>query len=150
MLIQHPYLHLIKQSVKCITSHSFIDELLTGVKVSTEDQALVEVCEHGVLQRDARLLLQRLEGLGVVVLPEVLQTQTDGLLFTVLHRRQKEVNIRTLLTRPDRAVGLTSEEITPVLAFTTQAMRTHPCIKKKKRKSEKCEFTKSVCKNSLI
>lgn len=55
----------------------------------------MEVCEHGVLQCYARLLLQRLEGLGVVVLAEVLQTQTYGLLFTVLHGGQKEVNIRT-------------------------------------------------------
>ena len=40
--------------------------------------------EHGVLQSNAGLLLQRLKGLCVIVLPEVLQAQADGLLFSVL------------------------------------------------------------------
>lgn len=85
----------------------------------------MEVCEHGVLQRYARLFLQRLESLSVVVLPEVLQTQTDGLLLAVLHRRQKETNGRTLITHSDMAVGLIPKEITLVLALTSRSTRTH-------------------------
>lgn len=67
------------------TSHSFVDELFAGVEVSPQHQAVVEVREHGMLQRYPRLLLQRLEGLCVVVLPEVLEAKADGLLFSVLH-----------------------------------------------------------------
>lgn len=70
------------------TSHGFVYELLAGIEVSSENQALVKVCEHGVLQGDPCFLLQGLEGFCVVVLPEVFQAQTDGLLFTVLFRRQ--------------------------------------------------------------
>lgn len=40
--------------------------------------------EHGVLQRYPGLLLQRLEGLGVVVLAEVLEAKADGFLLSVL------------------------------------------------------------------
>lgn len=66
------------------TFDSFVDELLTGIKVSTEYQAVVEMCQHLVFQRDACLLLQRLKGLCVVMLPEVLQAQADRFLFPVL------------------------------------------------------------------
>lgn len=66
------------------TSHGFVYELLAGVKVSSEDQPLMEVREHGMLQSDPCFLLQGLEGFCVVVLPEVFQAQSDGLLFTVL------------------------------------------------------------------
>lgn len=48
----------------------------------------MKVREHGVLQGDPCFLLQGLEGFCVVVLPEVFQAQTDGLLFTVLFRRK--------------------------------------------------------------
>lgn len=43
--------------------------------------------EHGVLQRYPGLLLQRLEGLGVVVLAEVLEAKADGFLLSVLQGR---------------------------------------------------------------
>lgn len=66
------------------TSHCFVYELLTGVKVSLQYQTVVQVCEHGVLQGYARLLLQRLEGFRVVVLPEVLEAEPNGFLFSVL------------------------------------------------------------------
>lgn len=69
----------------------------------------MEVSEHGVFQCYAGLLLQRLEGLSVVVLPEVLQTQADGLLFTVLHRGQKEKSCFGLFRR---VVGLIPKDMT--------------------------------------
>lgn len=44
----------------------------------------MQVGEHGVLQRYPGLLLQRLEGLGVVVLAEVFEAKADGFLLSVL------------------------------------------------------------------
>lgn len=66
------------------TFDGFVDELLTGIKVSPEYQTVMEVCQHLVFQRDACLLLQRLKGFCVVMLPEVLQAQADRFLFPVL------------------------------------------------------------------
>jgi len=77
------------------TSHGFVDELLASVEVSLQHQAVVQVCEHRMLQGDPRLLLQRLEGLHVVVLPVVLEAKADGFLFSVLRgRKEKRVEQR--------------------------------------------------------
>ena len=46
-----------------------------------------------MLQRHARLLLQRLERLRVVVLPEVLEAEADGFLFPVLYGERVEVEV---------------------------------------------------------
>lgn len=79
-----------RPAVTAITSHGLVDELLAGVEVALQHQLVVQVGEHGVLQGDARLLLQGLEGLRVVVLPEVLQAQADRLLFAVLLEHKGE------------------------------------------------------------
>lgn len=81
------------------TSHCLVDELFTRIKVALQHQAVVQVGEHGVLQRYPGLLLQRLEGLGVVVLAEVLEAKADGFLLSVLqgHTRRtgkREVQIK--------------------------------------------------------
>lgn len=73
------------------TSHSFVYELLAGVKISLQHQPVVQVGEHWVLQRYPSLLLQRLEGLCVVMLPEVFEAKADGFLFSVLQRTQIRV-----------------------------------------------------------
>lgn len=44
----------------------------------------MQVGQHGVLQRYPGLLLQRLEGLRVVMLAEVLEAKADGFLLSVL------------------------------------------------------------------
>lgn len=44
----------------------------------------MQVGEHRVLQRYPRLLLQRLKGLCVIMLSEVLEAKADGFLFSVL------------------------------------------------------------------
>lgn len=72
------------------TSHSFVYELLTGVKVSLQNQPVVQVGEHRVLQCYPSLLLQWLEGLCVVMLSEVLEAKADGFLFSVLWERRKQ------------------------------------------------------------
>lgn len=72
------------------TSHSFVYELLTGIKVSLQHQPVVQVSEHGVLQRYPSLLLQRLKGLCVVMLSEVLEAKADGFLFSVLQGHNRE------------------------------------------------------------
>lgn len=70
--------------VKHNTSHSFVYELFTGIKVALQNQPVMQVCQHGVLQCYPSLLLQRLEGLCVVMLPEVLEAKADGFLFSIL------------------------------------------------------------------
>lgn len=50
----------------------------------------MQVRQHGVLQRYPSLLLQRLEGLCVVMLPEVLEAKADGFLFSVLEGHNEE------------------------------------------------------------
>ena len=47
-------------------------------------QLCVKLCEGRMLQGNAGLLLQGLVCLCVVVLPKVLQTQTDGLSLSIL------------------------------------------------------------------
>lgn len=69
------------------TSHCFVYKVLAGVEVSLQHQAVVQVGEHRVFKRYPSLLLQRLEGLRVVMLSEVLEAKADGFLFSVLHRQ---------------------------------------------------------------
>lgn len=76
------------------TSHSFVYELFTGVKVSLEHQSVVQMSEHGMFQSYPSLLLQRLEGLGVVMLSEVFEAKADGFLFSVLQREYRVSRIR--------------------------------------------------------
>lgn len=66
------------------TSHGFVDEVLAGVEVPLQHEPVVQVGEHGVFERYPGLLLQRLKGLGVVMLPEVFEAKADGLLLSVL------------------------------------------------------------------
>lgn len=75
------------------TSHSFVDELFTGVKISLEDEAVVQMGEHGMFQRYPSLLLERLEGLCVVMLSEVFEAKADGFLFSVLQRERRVIRI---------------------------------------------------------
>jgi len=70
--------------VECDTSHGFVYEFLTGIEVSLQHQSVMKVREHWVLQCYPSLLLQRLKGLCVVMLPEVLEAKADGFLFSVL------------------------------------------------------------------
>lgn len=49
----------------------------------------MQMSEHGVFQCDSSLLLERLEGLGVVMLSEVFQTEADGFLFSVLQPKHR-------------------------------------------------------------
>ena len=44
----------------------------------------MKVCQHGVLQRNPCLLLERFKRLRVIVLAKVLQAKVNGFLFTVL------------------------------------------------------------------
>lgn len=79
-----------------VTSHGLVDELLARVKVPLEHQAVVQVGEHGVLQRYPGLLLQRLEGLGVVMLAEVLEAKADGFLLSVLQGHGKGKRLKSV------------------------------------------------------
>lgn len=71
------------------TSHSFVYELFTGIKVSVQHESVVQVSEHLMLQSDPSLLLQRLKGLCVVMLSEMFEAKADGFPFSVLQREQR-------------------------------------------------------------
>lgn len=79
------------------TSHSFVYELFAGVKISLEHESVVQVSEHGVLQSDPSLLLERLEGLCVVMLSEVFEAKADGFLFSVLEREDGVIRVTRIL-----------------------------------------------------
>lgn len=60
-----------------------------------------------MFQSYPRLLLERLEGLGVVMLSEVFEAKADGFLFSVLRRTIKfefSLVIHTLLEESSKAL----------------------------------------------
>ena len=75
--------------------------MLGPLVVSLRDDESVESREERVLELDARLLLQALEHLRVVVLPEVLQAQPDRLPLAKLQVEGSELQCNPLNGSPN-------------------------------------------------
>jgi len=71
------------------TFHGFLHDLLGAFEIPAFDNSVVQVCEQGMFQIHLALFLKLFERFRVVLLPQKLQTQTDGFLFPVLEIKNK-------------------------------------------------------------
>ena len=97
-----------------LTVNVFGQLLLSGCVVSLLYQLSVQGRELGVFQLNPGPLLEGGEHLAVVLLPEVLQTQTDGLAFSELGKGGKK----------GRAKKITENQMT-IIILALKCTRTH-------------------------